>query len=158
MATAPTSCLQQRTADGAGNGFEPATASDGGQTATHSATAAEPHEKCFNGHSDIVSVTTPVQKLKQQQPLEQDRAAMEHQPARPKVDKDGQEERQSRVWFALSFRKIGEVCLAMPLVGLVACFLIAVIFQFGDIQETACKVRMTRVSNPSVVNCNGGKA
>jgi hypothetical protein len=33
-----------------------------------------------------------------------------------------------------------EICLAMPLVGLVACLVIALLFQFEHIQETACKV------------------
>lgn len=45
-----------------------------------------------------------------------------------------------RIWYCVQFRRLCQICLAMPLIGLVSCFLIAVLFQFGDIQETACKV------------------
>ena len=38
------------------------------------------------------------------------------------------------------FRLLCQICLALPLAGLVACLLMAVVFQFGDIQETACQV------------------
>ena len=44
-------------------------------------------------------------------------------------------------WYKLTFRSMCEFCLAMPLVGLLLCLTIACLFQFGDIQETACKVR-----------------
>ena len=44
------------------------------------------------------------------------------------------------MWFVLPFRLLCQICLTLPLTGLVACLLIAVVFQFGDIQETACKV------------------
>ena len=46
-----------------------------------------------------------------------------------------------QIWYCVHFMRLCQICLAMPLVGLVACLLMAVIFQFGDIQETACKVR-----------------
>ena len=46
-----------------------------------------------------------------------------------------------QIWYCVHFMRLCQICLAMPLIGLVACLLIAVIFQFGDIQETACKVR-----------------
>lgn len=49
--------------------------------------------------------------------------------------------KNGRVWVRFSFRQLCQICLAMPLVGLVVCLLIAVIFQFEHIQETACKVR-----------------
>ena len=39
------------------------------------------------------------------------------------------------------FRLLCQVCVALPLAGLVACLAVAVAFQFADIQETACKVR-----------------
>jgi hypothetical protein len=45
-----------------------------------------------------------------------------------------------KVWFRIKFRTVCEICLVMPLVGLVACLLIALAFQFEHIQETACKV------------------
>ena len=48
--------------------------------------------------------------------------------------------RPVQVWFVLPFRLLCQICLTLPLAGLVACLLIAVVFQFGDIQETACKV------------------
>ena len=47
----------------------------------------------------------------------------------------------STSWYKLTFRSMCEFCLAMPLVGLLLCLTIACLFQFGDIQETACKVR-----------------
>ena len=46
-----------------------------------------------------------------------------------------------QIWYCVHFTRLCQICLAMPLLGLVACLLIAVIFQFGEIQETACKVR-----------------
>eukprot|EP00094_Tigriopus_californicus_P006057 TCALIF_05833-PA protein Name:"Similar to CG7990 Post-GPI attachment to proteins factor 2-like (Drosophila melanogaster)" AED:0.06 eAED:0.06 QI:0/0.75/0.8/1/0.75/0.8/5/515/362 len=48
--------------------------------------------------------------------------------------------KNARIWVRFSFRQLCQICLAMPLVGLVVCLLIAVIFQFEHIQETACKV------------------
>lgn len=45
-----------------------------------------------------------------------------------------------QVWFRMQFRTVCEICLAMPLVGLVACLIVALLFQFDHIQETACKV------------------
>jgi len=45
-----------------------------------------------------------------------------------------------QIWFCVKFRRLCEVCLAMPLIGLVTCLAIAVIFQFEHIHETACKV------------------
>ena len=44
------------------------------------------------------------------------------------------------VWVDLPFRTLCKICLATPLLGLVACLCVAVIFQFAHIQETACKV------------------
>ena len=49
--------------------------------------------------------------------------------------------RPVQVWFVVPFRLLCQICLALPLAGLVACLLMAVVFQFGDIQETACQVR-----------------
>merc|ERR1712029_185742 len=46
----------------------------------------------------------------------------------------------AQTWYRLPFRQLCEFCLAMPLIGLLICFVIACLFQFGDIQETACKV------------------
>jgi len=45
-----------------------------------------------------------------------------------------------QVWYAVQFRRLCQLCLVMPLIGLVGCLLVACAFQFGDIQETACKV------------------
>ena len=45
-----------------------------------------------------------------------------------------------QVWYAVQFRRLCQICLVMPLIGLVGCLVVACAFQFGDIQETACKV------------------
>ena len=45
-----------------------------------------------------------------------------------------------QVWYCVQFRRLCQLCLAMPLLGLVGCLIVACIFQFADIQETACKV------------------
>ena len=45
-----------------------------------------------------------------------------------------------QVWYCVQFRRLCQLCLVMPLIGLVGCLCIACVFQFGDIQETACKV------------------
>ena len=47
-----------------------------------------------------------------------------------------------QVWYAVQFRRLCQLCLVMPLIGLVGCLLVACAFQFGDIQETACKVTL----------------
>merc|ERR1712038_2120794 len=47
---------------------------------------------------------------------------------------------QFQVWYAVQFRRLCQICLVMPLIGLVGCLIVACAFQFGDIQETACKV------------------
>ncbi len=49
---------------------------------------------------------------------------------------------EQRIWYCVQFRRLCEICLAMPLVGLVACLAIALVFQFEHIQETACKVSL----------------
>ena len=49
--------------------------------------------------------------------------------------------RDSNVWFRMQFRTLAEICLLMPLIGLLACLIVALLFQFEHIQETACKVR-----------------
>ena len=49
--------------------------------------------------------------------------------------------RAENVWFRMRFRTLAEICLCMPLIGLLACLIVALIFQFEHIQETACKVR-----------------
>jgi hypothetical protein len=56
--------------------------------------------------------------------------------------------RPVRVWFVVQFRLLCQICLVLPLAGLVACLIVAVIFQFGDIQETACKVRNDSQTHP----------
>lgn len=67
----------------------------------------------------------------------------------PRPDDEGAQQQQQlaapsvQIWYCIHFMRLCQICLAMPLIGLVACLLIAVIFQFGDIQETACKVRHT---------------
>lgn len=59
--------------------------------------------------------------------------------------KNGNEKQQQpqQVWFRMQFRTVCEICLAMPLVGLVACLIVALLFQFDHIQETACKVSIS---------------
>jgi hypothetical protein len=52
-----------------------------------------------------------------------------------------QQSNEFQVWYAIQFRRLCQLCLVMPLIGLVGCLIIACIFQFSDIQETACKVR-----------------
>ena len=52
----------------------------------------------------------------------------------PKILENG------NVWFRMQFRTVCEICVLMPLLGLVACLIVALIFQFEHIQETACKV------------------
>ena len=52
--------------------------------------------------------------------------------------------RDNPVWFRMQFRTLAEICLLMPLIGLLACLIVALIFQFEHIQETACKVRLFR--------------
>ena len=51
-----------------------------------------------------------------------------------------QQNPEFQVWYAVQFRRLCQICLVMPLIGLVGCLCIACVFQFGDIQETACKV------------------
>ena len=46
------------------------------------------------------------------------------------------------VWFRMQFRTVCEICVLMPLLGLVACLIVALLFQFDHIQETACKVSL----------------
>ena len=61
-----------------------------------------------------------------------------------------------QVWYAVQFRRLCQLCLVMPLIGLVGCLLVACAFQFGDIQETACKVSfislMAHVYTPSFLH------
>ena len=55
-----------------------------------------------------------------------------------------------QVWYCVQFRRLCQICLVMPLIGLVGCLCIACIFQFGDIQETACKVS-TFIETPYLI-------
>jgi len=64
---------------------------------------------------------------------------------------------QQACWYRLSFRKVCEFCLAMPLIGLLLCFVIACLFQFGDIQETACRVRNFIPSLSAVTGISPGR-
>ena len=57
--------------------------------------------------------------------------------------------RDKNVWFRMQFRTLAEICLLMPLLGLAACLIVALIFQFEHIQETACKVIIL-----SLIECN----
>lgn len=54
-----------------------------------------------------------------------------------------QQQQQLQVWYCVQFRRLCQLCLITPLIGLVGCLCIACVFQFGDIQETACKVIAT---------------
>ena len=56
------------------------------------------------------------------------------------VSKDKSTAPSSDVWFCMKFRTLAEICLLMPLLGLAACLIVALLFQFEHIQETACKV------------------
>ena len=55
-------------------------------------------------------------------------------------DQQSQQQQQLQVWYCVQFRRLCQLCLITPLIGLLGCLCIACIFQFGDIQETACKV------------------
>ena len=54
--------------------------------------------------------------------------------------KQQQDNQELQVWYCVQFRRLCQLCLIMPLIGLVGCLIVACVFQFGDIQETACKV------------------
>ena len=80
----------------------------------------------------------------------------------PSSNGGGAAHRPVQVWFVLPFRLLCQICLALPLAGLVACLLVAVVFQFGDIQETACKVSEPRSAqfclfNFMIHNLPGGR-
>ena len=61
-------------------------------------------------------------------------------------------ERNGNVWLRIQFRTICEICVSMPLIGLVACFIVSMIFQFEHIQETACKVSYQSILI-NTINC-----
>ena len=68
------------------------------------------------------------QKEQQQQLISDQQSHQQHQ------------QQQLQVWYCVQFRRLCQLCLITPLIGLLGCLCIACIFQFGEIQETACKV------------------
>jgi len=66
-------------------------------------------------------------------------------------------QQHQQVWYSLPFRTVCELCLAMPIFGLLGCLLIACLFQFGDIQETACKVTNFVPSISAVTGISPGR-
>lgn len=65
--------------------------------------------------------------------------------------------KQEKVWYCIQFRKLCEICLTMPLIGLMACLIIALIFQFEHIQETACRVFNVVPSISAVTGISPGR-
>lgn len=63
----------------------------------------------------------------------------------------------TEVWVDIPFRTLCKICLATPLLGLVACLAVAVIFQFEHIQETACKVFNVVPSISAVTGISPGR-
>jgi len=61
------------------------------------------------------------------------------------------------VWLRIQFRTVCEICVSMPLIGLVACFIVSMIFQFEHIQETACKVYNVIPSISAVTGISPGR-
>jgi len=61
------------------------------------------------------------------------------------------------VWLRIKFRTVCEICVSMPLIGLVACFIVSMIFQFEHIQETACKVYNVIPSISAVTGISPGR-
>ena len=57
-----------------------------------------------------------------------------------------QQQKELQVWYCVQFRRLCQFCVITPLIGLVGCLSIACILQFGDIQETACKVSKEMLS------------
>lgn len=66
-------------------------------------------------------------------------------------------EKNGNVWLRIQFRTICEICVSMPLIGLVACFIVSMIFQFEHIQETACKVYNVIPSISAVTGISPGR-
>jgi len=73
------------------------------------------------------------------------------------VSKDKSTAPSSDVWFCMKFRTLAEICLMMPLLGLVACLIVALLFQFEHIQETACKVYNVVPSISAVTGISPGR-
>jgi len=66
-------------------------------------------------------------------------------------------EKNGNVWLRIQFRTICEICVSMPLIGLVSCFIVSMIFQFEHIQETACKVYNVIPSISAVTGISPGR-
>jgi len=73
------------------------------------------------------------------------------------VSKDKSTAPSSDVWFCMKFRTLAEICLLMPLLGLAACLIVALLFQFEHIQETACKVYNVVPSISAVTGISPGR-
>jgi len=67
------------------------------------------------------------------------------------------EKKDGNVWFCMQFRTVCEICVLMPLIGLVACLIVGLIFQFEHIQETACKVYNVIPSISAVTGISPGR-
>ena len=95
--------------------------------------------KSFGSHIDsTLRGSEYLESVRQQQHRYQDKlnqnAPMEVQHGDKRLQQNFQ------IWYCVQFRRLCQLCLVMPLIGLLGCLCIACIFQFGDIQETACKV------------------
>ena len=75
----------------------------------------------------------------------------EHQSLNHHQQTSTQHQPEFQVWYAVQFRRLCQICLVMPLIGLVGCLIVACAFQFGDIQETACKVNLVLHNNILII-------